>query len=66
MQVAAKPGPPESLQQLVELVKNPAAGVVAISGVNVGKEDKARQLKEKKVTGYLSVHCYMKFDNNFS
>ncbi|XP_040995071.1 CCR4-NOT transcription complex subunit 1-like isoform X1 [Juglans microcarpa x Juglans regia] len=53
--VAAKPGPPESLQQLVELVKNPAAGVVAISGVNVGKEDKARQLKEKKASGYSTA-----------
>ncbi|XP_040991398.1 CCR4-NOT transcription complex subunit 1-like isoform X2 [Juglans microcarpa x Juglans regia] len=49
--VAAKPGSPESLQQLIELVKNPAAGVVAVSGVNIGKEDKSRQLKDKKAPG---------------
>ncbi|KAG2672226.1 hypothetical protein I3843_13G029000 [Carya illinoinensis] len=46
--VAAKPGSPESLQQLIELVKNPATGVVAVSGFNIGKEDKSRQLKDKK------------------
>ncbi|KAB1225230.1 CCR4-NOT transcription complex subunit 1 [Morella rubra] len=51
--LSAKPGSPESLQQLVEIVKNPAAGVVPLSGVNVGKEDKVRQLKDKKVTGYF-------------
>lgn len=54
-QLSAKPGSPESLQQLVEIVKNPAAGVVPLSGVNVGKEDKVRQLKDKKVTGYFIV-----------
>ena len=55
MQVAQKPGSPESLQQLVEIVKNPAGSVAALSSVNVGKEDKARQLKDKKVTGDVIV-----------
>ncbi|XP_059434806.1 uncharacterized protein LOC132167794 isoform X1 [Corylus avellana] len=53
--VAAKPGSPESLQQLVEVVKNPAASVAALSGVNVGKEDKARQLKDKKPPGHSTA-----------
>ncbi|XP_050387579.1 uncharacterized protein LOC126803899 isoform X2 [Argentina anserina] len=43
---AAKPGSPESLQQVVEFIKNPAANLTA--GVNVGKDDKARQSREKK------------------
>jgi len=55
LQVAQKPGSPESLQQLVEIVKNPAGSVAALSSVNVGKEDKARQLKDKKVTGDVIV-----------
>lgn len=66
MKVAAKPGSPESLQQLIELVKNPATGVVAVSGFNIGKEDKSRQLKDKKVTGYIVVDYQLKFDNIFS
>ncbi|KAL0007429.1 hypothetical protein SO802_008931 [Lithocarpus litseifolius] len=39
--VAQKPGSPESLQQLVEIVKNPAGSAAALSSVNFGKEDKA-------------------------
>lgn len=50
-QLAAKPGSPESLQQLVEMVKNPASNVAAPSAINVGKEDKARQSRDKKVSG---------------
>ncbi|KAL4599949.1 hypothetical protein ACB092_11G164000 [Castanea dentata] len=53
--VAQKPGSPESLQQLVEIVKNPAGSVAALSSVNVGKEDKARQLKDKKAPGYSTA-----------
>lgn len=64
MQVAQKPGSPESLQQLVEIVKNPAGSVAALSSVNVGKEDKARQLKDKKVTGDVIVQ-QLTFSYNF-
>lgn len=46
--VAAKPGSSEPLQHLVEIIKNPAASMAAISGVNVGKEDKARLARDKK------------------
>ncbi|CAK9319222.1 unnamed protein product [Citrullus colocynthis] len=46
--VAAKPGSSEPLQHLVEIIKNPAASMAAISGVNVGKEDKARVARDKK------------------
>ncbi|KAK9910902.1 hypothetical protein M0R45_034838 [Rubus argutus] len=53
--VAAKPGSPESLQQLVEIVKNPAANVAAPSGVNVGKDDKTRQSREKKAPVHSPV-----------
>uniref|UniRef100_A0A2N9FJB6 CCR4-NOT transcription complex subunit 1-like n=1 Tax=Fagus sylvatica TaxID=28930 RepID=A0A2N9FJB6_FAGSY len=53
--LAQKPGSPESLQQLVEVVKNPAASVAALSGVNVGKDDKARQSKDKKAPGHSTA-----------
>ncbi|XP_004306964.1 PREDICTED: CCR4-NOT transcription complex subunit 1-like [Fragaria vesca subsp. vesca] len=55
--VAAKPGSPESLQQLVETIKNPAANVAALSGINVGKDDKARQSREKKVKDVFAQWC---------
>ncbi|XP_022979316.1 CCR4-NOT transcription complex subunit 1-like [Cucurbita maxima] len=50
--VAAKPGSSEPLQQLVEIIKNPSASTAAISGVNVGKEDKARLARDKKAPGH--------------
>ncbi|PON57727.1 CCR4-NOT transcription complex subunit [Trema orientale] len=53
--LASKPGSPESLQQLVEMVKNPSANVAALSGVNFGKEDKARQSRDKKAPGSSMV-----------
>lgn len=43
--LATKPGYPESLQQLLEMIKNPAA----LSASNVGKEDKVRQSRDNKV-----------------
>ncbi|GAA0150692.1 mRNA polyadenylation factor [Lithospermum erythrorhizon] len=48
--VAARPGSPESLQQLVEIAKNPAANVASLSSVSAMKEDISLQLWEKKVT----------------
>ncbi|KAF4401859.1 hypothetical protein G4B88_013146 [Cannabis sativa] len=53
--LASKPGSPESLQQLVEMVKNPSANVAVSSGVNVGKDDKARQSRDKKAPGLSMV-----------
>lgn len=50
LQVAAKPGSSEPLQQLVEIIKNPSASTAAISGVNIGKEDKTRLARDKKVS----------------
>ncbi|CAN0921789.1 CCR4-NOT transcription complex subunit 1 [Linum grandiflorum] len=51
--LGSKPGSPESLQQLMEIVKNPTANVAAaISAFAVGKDDKTRQ---KKVTNQSSV-----------
>ena len=38
------------MQHLVEIIKNPASSIAAISGVNVGKEDKARLAKDKKIS----------------
>lgn len=49
--LASKPGSAESLQELVEMIKNPTAIVAASSGVSVGKEDKARQSRDKKAPG---------------
>lgn len=45
--LATKPGYPESLQQLLEMIKNPAS----LSASNVGKEDKARQSRDNKGPG---------------
>ena len=59
-QLAAKPGSPESLQQLVEMVKNPAYILGALSAINVGKEDKARISKDKKVgVDVFSIFVYL-------
>ncbi|KAK1578369.1 hypothetical protein Q3G72_029758 [Acer saccharum] len=46
--VASRPGFSESLQQLVEIAKNPAANVANLSGVIIGKEDRTNQPREKK------------------
>ncbi|XP_043718243.1 CCR4-NOT transcription complex subunit 1-like isoform X3 [Telopea speciosissima] len=46
--LALRPGSPESLQQLVEIARNPASNSAALSGLTAGKEDKARQTREKK------------------
>ncbi|PQM37003.1 CCR4-NOT transcription complex subunit 1 isoform X1 [Prunus yedoensis var. nudiflora] len=54
--LAAKPGSPESLQQLVEMVKNPASNVAAPSAINVGKEDKTRQSRDKKAPVHSPVN----------
>ncbi|KAK4414642.1 CCR4-NOT transcription complex subunit [Sesamum alatum] len=47
--LAARPGSPESLQQLVEIAKNPASAAT-LSPVAVGKEDNMRTSRDKKVT----------------
>ncbi|KAL6995265.1 hypothetical protein U1Q18_005400 [Sarracenia purpurea var. burkii] len=51
--LAERPGSPESLQQLVEVARNPAANyatnAAAFSAVSMGKEDNIRQAREKKV-----------------
>ena len=49
LQLAMRPGSPESLQQLVEIARNPAANAAILSGLNVGKDDKEKQSREKKV-----------------
>ncbi|KAI4356708.1 hypothetical protein L6164_000708 [Bauhinia variegata] len=45
--LATKPGSPESLQQLVEMVKNPTSNT-ALSVTSAAKEDKTRQPRDKK------------------
>ncbi|XP_011090133.1 CCR4-NOT transcription complex subunit 1 isoform X2 [Sesamum indicum] len=47
--LAARPGSPESLQQLVEIAKNPASAAT-LSPVAVGKEDNTRTSRDKKAT----------------
>ncbi|OMP00668.1 hypothetical protein COLO4_12469 [Corchorus olitorius] len=49
--VASKPGSPESLQQLIEMVRNPSASVAGLANATVGKEDKARPSRDKKAPG---------------
>ncbi|KAJ8900176.1 hypothetical protein K2173_024816 [Erythroxylum novogranatense] len=50
LQLAAKPGSPESLQQLIEIAKNPTATSVPLPGTYVAKDDKAKQFRDKKAT----------------
>ncbi|CAK7347840.1 unnamed protein product [Dovyalis caffra] len=47
--LAAKPGSAESLQQLIEIVRNPGANAASLTSLALGKEDKARQSRDKKV-----------------
>ncbi|KAJ1388195.1 CCR4-NOT transcription complex subunit 1, CAF1-binding domain [Sesbania bispinosa] len=54
--LATKPGYPESLPQLVEMIKNPAANTAALSASNAGKEDKARQSRDNKGPGLLAAN----------
>ncbi|XP_061369489.1 uncharacterized protein LOC133312337 [Gastrolobium bilobum] len=54
--LATKPGYPESLQQLVEMIKNPAANTAALSASNASKEDKARQSRDNKGPGLLAAN----------
>ncbi|XP_073064928.1 uncharacterized protein [Primulina eburnea] len=49
--LAARPGSPESLQQLVEIAKNPTANPTTLPTVIVGKEDNMRSSKDKKAAG---------------
>lgn len=48
--LAARPGSPESLQQLVESVKNPTANTGALPSPSAGKDDRNRQTRDKKVS----------------
>ncbi|TKY68978.1 CCR4-NOT transcription complex subunit 1 [Spatholobus suberectus] len=50
--LATKPGCPESLPHLLEMIKNPAA----LSSSNAGKEDKARQSRDNKGPGLLPAN----------
>ncbi|XVF33558.1 hypothetical protein REPUB_Repub17cG0178700 [Reevesia pubescens] len=59
--VASKPGSPESLQQLIEMVRNPSSSMAALSSAIVGKEDKARQSRDKKAPGHPPAN---REDNN--
>lgn len=53
IQLAQRPGSPESLQQLVEIARNNTANATSLTGFTANKEDKARQSRDKKV-GYPS------------
>ncbi|KAL0379712.1 UNVERIFIED_CONTAM: CCR4-NOT transcription complex subunit [Sesamum angustifolium] len=52
--LAARPGSPESLQQLVEIAKNPASAAT-LSPVAAGKEDNMRTSRDKKATVLLGA-----------
>lgn len=55
-QLAAKHGSSEQLQQLIEIVRNPVANASSLSSFALGKDDKARQSRDKKVSGYVVVY----------
>ncbi|XP_054784760.1 uncharacterized protein LOC129291440 isoform X2 [Prosopis cineraria] len=52
--LSIKPGSPESLQQLVETIRNPAAHAASLSAIGTGKEDKNKQSRDKKSPGPLA------------
>ncbi|KAI4368425.1 hypothetical protein MLD38_016982 [Melastoma candidum] len=52
--LASKPGSAESLQELVEVLKNPGANINALASFTLGKEDKWKPLKDKKASGLSS------------
>ncbi|KAK4267898.1 hypothetical protein QN277_024622 [Acacia crassicarpa] len=52
--LSTKPGSPESLQQLVEMIKNPAANAASLSAIGPGKEDKNKQPRDRKSPGPLA------------
>ncbi|KAL2514000.1 transcription regulator [Forsythia ovata] len=54
--LAARPGSPESLQQLVEIAKNPSGNSAALSGVIVGTEENIRSSRDKKAIGLSGVN----------
>ncbi|KAL3814967.1 hypothetical protein ACJIZ3_016235 [Penstemon smallii] len=49
--LAARPGSPESLQQLIDIAKNTATGSASLSAATVGKEDNLRSSRDKKAAG---------------
>uniref|UniRef100_A0A2K1XR30 CCR4-Not complex component Not1 C-terminal domain-containing protein n=1 Tax=Populus trichocarpa TaxID=3694 RepID=A0A2K1XR30_POPTR len=51
--LAAKSGSAESLQQLIEIVRNPGANAASLTSLTLGKEDKARQSRDKKPISQL-------------
>ncbi|KAK1305818.1 hypothetical protein QJS10_CPA10g00894 [Acorus calamus] len=52
--LAMRPGSPESLQQLVDIARNPSANSIPLSGF-VNKEEKGKQLRDKKVASVRSM-----------
>ncbi|KAF9613129.1 hypothetical protein IFM89_005608 [Coptis chinensis] len=46
--LATRPGSPESLQQLVEIARNPTSIAATLSGFTMGKDEKARLSRDKK------------------
>ncbi|KAK2975818.1 hypothetical protein RJ640_022835, partial [Escallonia rubra] len=45
--LAIRPGSPESLQRLIDIARNPTASATVLSGFAAGKEEKAKQSREK-------------------
>ncbi|CAI9769351.1 unnamed protein product [Fraxinus pennsylvanica] len=54
--IASRPGSPESLQQLVEIAKNPSGNSASLSGVIVGTEENIRSSRDKKAIGFSGVN----------
>ncbi|KAM7260736.1 hypothetical protein ACFE04_026211 [Oxalis oulophora] len=50
-QIAGKPGCPEPLTKLVDIIKNPVANADTLSSIAVGKEDMSKQTRDKKASG---------------
>ncbi|KAK4801597.1 hypothetical protein SAY86_022084 [Trapa natans] len=60
--LATKPGVPESLQQLVDILRNPGASTAVHGGVSTGKEDRGTQSKDKKAPSPIAT-CREEYNN---
>ncbi|KAL8119106.1 hypothetical protein AgCh_016563 [Apium graveolens] len=59
--LAATPRSPESLQQLVEIARNPSSSATGLSGLVSGKEDNLRHSRDRKQTTGLSATTREKY-----
>ncbi|XP_077245049.1 uncharacterized protein LOC143885003 isoform X2 [Tasmannia lanceolata] len=56
--LALRPGSPESLQQLVEIARNPTANAISMPRFTIGNDDKSKQSMDKNVARSVGIRDY--------